>query len=290
MAITMTSTQLTNKTRPARRRPVRSNVDDRPIGDQALSAHGLHVSEAVYWARYYETGDASYEWNNGVLEEKPLPDYRRIAMVGWFLALLRSYLEVNPIAKLLHLEMGFRLAMPDKTTIRKPDLFVVRNDNPVPLRETDRSYHGICDLCVESLSDSSREESERDTVVKKREYALVGVKEYYILDPDGQMAFYRRNEAGAYEPLPADADCVMRSSVLAGFQFRIADLYLMPPQEIMAEDPVYRHFVLLKLQAEIQRAEVAEERAEVAEERMLAERNRAERYAALLRNLGIDVE
>ena len=279
----MTSTQLTNKTRPARRRPVRSNVDDRPIGDQALSAHGLHVSEAVYWARYYETGDASYEWNNGVLEEKPLPDYRRVAMVGWFLTLLRSYLEVNPIAKLLHLEMGFRLAMLDKTTIRKPDLFAVRNDNPVPLRETDRSYHGICDLCVESLSDSSREESERDTVVKKREYALVGVKEYYILDLDGQMAFYRRNEAGAYEPLSADADGVIRSSVLPGFQFRIADLYLMPPQEMMAEDPVYRHFVLLKLQAEIQRAEVAEER-------MLAERNRAERYAALLRNLWIDVE
>ncbi len=288
MAITMTSTQLTTKTRPARRRPARSS-DGRGLGDPAPPAHGLHVSEAVYWARYYETADGSYEWNNGVLEEKPLPDYRRIAMYGWFLTLLRSYLEVNPIAKLLHLEMGFRLAMADKTTIRKPDLFVVRNDNPVPLRETDRSYHGICDLCVESLSDSSREESERDTVVKKREYAVVGVQEYYILDPDGQMAFYRRNDAGAYETLPADAEGVIRSSVLPGFQFRVADLYLMPPQETMAEDPVYRHFVLLKLQAEMQRAEVAEERAEVAEERMLAERNRAERYAALLRNLGIDV-
>ena len=126
MAITMTSTQLTNKTRRSRRRPVRSSVDGRPSGDRTSSAHGLYVAEAVYWARYYETADASYEWNNGVLEEKPLPDYRRIAMYGWFLTLLRSYLEVNPIAKLLHLEMGFRLAMPDKTTIRKPDLFVVR--------------------------------------------------------------------------------------------------------------------------------------------------------------------
>ena len=286
----MTRTQLTNKTRPARRRPVRSNVDGRPIGDQISSAHGLRVMEAEYWARYYEVADGSYEWNNGVLEEKPLPDYRRIAMYDWFLTLLRSYLEVNPIAKLLNLEMGFRLAMADKTTIRKPDLFVVRNDNPVPLGETDRSYHGICDLCVESLSDSSREESERDTVVKKREYAVVGVKEYYILDPDGQMAFYRRNAAGAYEPLPADTDGVICSSVLPGFQFRIADLYLMPPQEMMAEDPVYRHFVLLKLQAEIQRAEVAEERAAIAAERMLAEQQRAERYAALLRDLGIDVQ
>jgi len=70
--------------------------------------------------------------------------------------------------------------------------------------------------------------------------------------------------------------------VLPGFQFRISDLYLMPQQEMMAEAPVYRHFVMLKLQAEMQRAEAAEER-------MLAERDRAERYAALLRNLGIDV-
>lgn len=117
-----------------------------------------------------------------------------------------------------------------------------------------------------------------------------GVNEYYILDPDGQMAFYRRDDAGAYEPLPTDADGVIHSSVLPGFQFRVTDLFLMPPQKMMAEDPIYRHFVLLKLQAEIQRAEIAEERAEVAEDRMVAERIRAERYAALLRDLGIDVE
>jgi Uma2 family endonuclease len=218
-------------------------------------------------------------------------------MYGWFLTLLRAYLEVNPVAKLLFLEMGFRLAMPDKTTIRKPDLFVVRNDNPTPLRETDRSYRGICDLCVELLSDSSKEEVERDTVVKKQEYALVGVKEYYILDPDDRMAFYRRNETGAYVPLLPDADGVVHSAVLPGFRLRIADLYKMPALEEMAEDPIYRDFVLLRYQAEKrrathaeERAEDAEERAEDAEARMLAERARAERYAALLRERGIDVE
>jgi hypothetical protein len=37
----------------------------------------------------------------------------------------------------------------------------------VPLGDKDRSYHGIFDLRIESLSDSSEKEVERDTVVKK---------------------------------------------------------------------------------------------------------------------------
>lgn len=57
---------------------VRSNVNGRGFGEPASSAHGLRVSEAVYWARYYDTADASYEWNNGVLEENPLPDYTTV--------------------------------------------------------------------------------------------------------------------------------------------------------------------------------------------------------------------
>ncbi|MCL4832909.1 MAG: Uma2 family endonuclease [Caldilineaceae bacterium] len=266
------------------------------------SLDGVAVTEDVYWAHYYDTADVSYEWNNGILEEKPVSDYRTVTIYRWFLMLLHAYLEVNPIAKLLLLETGFRLALPDKTTIRKPDLFVVRDDNPVPMQETDRSFRGICDLCVEALSDSTRAEAERDTVVKKQEYAQIGVKEYYILDWDERTAFYRRTPAGAYERIQPDAKGVLRSEVLPGFQFRVADLLTQPTPEDMAEDPVYRHFVLLRFQAVKERAEVAEDRAEVAEDRAAvaedraavaedraaAERLRAERYAAKLRELGIE--
>ncbi len=250
---------------------------------EPLSEHGKAVSEEEYWLHYYEHPDISYEWNNGILEEKPLPDYRRITMYGWFLMLLRAYLEVNPIAKMLFLEMGFRLDMGAQTSIRKPDLFVIRNDNPVVLHDRDRSYRGIADLCVESLSDSTREEVERDTIVKKGEYALVGVKEYYILDPDDEMAFYRPTASGRYARIKPDADDVIHSEVLPGFRFRIADLHHMPSLETMAHDPLYQSFVLVEYQAEIRRAEAAEERAE-------QERIRAERLAARLRSLGFDVD
>ena len=281
------------------------------VVEEAASLHGLHVTEEEYWENYYEKSDVSYEWNNGILEEKPVPDYRRVTMYGWFQQLLHSYLETNPVGKMLFLEVGFRLALADKTTIRKPDLFVVRNDNPISLLETDMSYKGICDLCVESLSISTKEEIERDTVVKKQEYAEVGVREYYILDPDDKTAFYRLGYGGIYATIPEAEEGVIHSEVLPGFRFRVDDLFAMPALETLVEDPVYRPFVLLQYQAakhevEIakERADVAEERAYVAEERADAaeqratdaeiqaaqERARADRLAAMLRQLGIEEE
>ncbi len=65
----------------------------------------------------------------------------------------------------------------------------------VSVRNPDRSFHGVCDLCIEFLSDSTPAEMERDTVHKKEEYAKVGVPEYYILDSlRKHTAFYALNE------------------------------------------------------------------------------------------------
>lgn len=278
---------------------------------------GSPVSEAVYWEQYYEMPDHNYEWNNGILEEKPMPDYQNVVLYRWFLALLEAFLYSQPVAKLVNLEMGFRLKLPHKTTIRKPDLFIVRNDNPVPLLDNDRSFRGICDLAVESISDETRKGIERDTKVKKGEYELVGVHEYYILDALGtHTTFYRRTPKGNYMPIAPTADGVLRSEVLPGFQFRLEDIKRQPTLFQLAEDPVYQEFVLLEYQAakeraELERALAAQERIRAEEERMraseaqaqaaaerirteeaqakaAAERTRAERYAAKLRALGID--
>ena len=80
----------------------------------------------------------------------------------------------------------------NKSVKRKPDLLVVRNDNPNPLHDDDISYKGVCDLCVELLSNSSQAEIERDVTIKKAEYAEAGIREYFILDHTGtHMEFLR---------------------------------------------------------------------------------------------------
>lgn len=217
---------------------------------EPISEDGQYVSEATYWAKYYRHPDSNYEWNNGILEEKPGTTVKQYATYDWLDHLLREFLAVKPIGKKLGRKFGFRLVLPGKITIRKPDLFVVRNDNAITINDNDRAYQGICDLCIESISDATQAEIERDTLHKKVEYCMAGVQEYYILDPSGNhMKFYRRTPTKEYQEIDAGAEKVIRSQVLPGFQFRIADLIRQPRLTWLINDEVYRDFVLPEYRA-----------------------------------------
>lgn len=252
--------------------------------------HGRYVSKEEYWAKWYEA-EHSYEWNNGYLEAKPMSTRAQVLLYQWFLELLRQYMATYQTIDLMFHEIGFSMTIPDpenpsvlKEVVRKPDIGVIRHDNPVHWQNHERSYDGLCDLCIESLSDSDKWEVERDTKTKKSEYAFGGVQEYYILDPaDQHMHFYQRTAAGAYVEMQPDADGILRSQTLPGFQFRRRDLKQLPTLEELALDPVYQGYVLLHYQAATQEAEQERQRAE-------QERQRAKRYAAMLRDLGINVD
>ena len=252
-----------------------------PDGVEPRSDAGRRVSEQTYWETYYRHPDFHYEWSNGVLEQKPVSDFETYCIYAWLLRLLDSFLRARPIAKTVGLDMGFRLALPTGVVIRKPDLAVVRNDNPSPLLPKDESYRGVYDLCIEALSTSKPEHIRRDTVRKHREYAAGGVPEYFILHADpAYQAFLGRTDAGLYTPIPP-RDGVIRSRVLPGFQFRLDDLLTQPSDEHLRDDPIYAGFVLAGWRADRERAETAQRQAD-------AEHRRAEYLAARLRAMGLD--
>jgi hypothetical protein len=241
---------------------------------EAPADHAEWVSETDYWCHYYADADRPYEWNNGRLEEKPVSDQGTYLVYQWFVELLRHYLREHPVGQLAALEMGFRLALPDRTVIRRPDLGLVLAANPAPLLPLDRSYHGIFDLCVEALSDEDRASITRDLVTKKAEYAAAGVPEYYILHrTDGQLGFFSLNPAGRYQPI-APVDGVIQSRVLPGFQFRIDDLKRQPDPDRLLDDPVYP-FVLPGWREADRRAAAAEAQAAAAEAKAATEAERA---------------
>jgi Uma2 family endonuclease len=234
---------------------------------RSVSEDGRLISEEEYWRDYYDESDIHYEWNNGRLEEKPVSDYGTYLVYLWFVELLKRFLDTHPVARLVGLEMGFRLPLPSRTVIRKPDLGVVRTDNPCPLGLEDASYRGIFDLCVEALSDKERQGIERDAVVKKAEYEAGGVREYYILHRKPRhQAFYTRNDAGLYVPIEPDGG-VIRSRVLPGFRFRQSDLLDQPALDVLRDDPVYADFVLPGWRAAEQHAEQQEQARRAAEQR-----------------------
>ena len=248
------------------------------------SAAGRRVSEAAFWRDYYRQSDICYEWNNGVLEEKPVSSQETFLIYAWLRRLLETFLTSHPIAALTGLDMGFRLALPTGTVIRRPDMAVVHNTNPTPLLLKQNAYQGIYDLCIEALSDRRQADIDRDSEQKKREYAEGGVPEYYILHADpGLRGFYRRDAtSGLYRPIP-EHDGVIASSILPGFRFRLADLLRRPEDEALLDDPVYADFVLPGWQRDRARAEAERRRAEDAA-------RRAEAMAARLRELGIDAD
>ncbi len=191
---------------------------------------------------------------------------------------MHRYLETFDHASLINLETGFVLKIDDESDpkgeriqVRKPDIGVILNTNPVSWGALDqRHFDGVCDMVVESVSDSTMEEVLRDTEEKKNDYALGGVKEYYILDPEGEhMRFYALTSEGTYKEIPPDANGVIRSNVLAGLQFRLDDLHRRPGLVELALENVYSEYVLPKLRASIIRAETAS-----------AARTRAEELAA----------
>lgn len=262
-------------------------MTDAPLASiEPVSADGRLVSEAEYWQHWYDAADLSYEWNNGRLEEKPVSDFQTFQVYLWFLELLRHYLRLQPIGKLVALEMGFRMALSSGTVIRKPDLAVVLDTNPVPLDLSDSSYHGVFDLCVEALSTEKPAYVHRDLVVKKAEYAAGGVPEYYVLHHDpGNLAFYARTPGGLYKPLPVEGngdERLVRSRLLPGFQFRLTDLIRRPDLDAMRHDPLYSAFVLPewtraeqeKAMAEQEKAQAEQARAQARQAQVDAERER----------------
>jgi len=242
-----------------------------PAPLEPVSEAGREVSEETYWRDYYFQSDIHYEWNRGRLEEKPVSDYESFLVYHWFMALLSHFLKARPIAKLVALEMGFRLPLSDGVVIRKPDFGVVCDDNPQPLLPHDHSYHGVYDLCVEALSDRKKRDIERDTVTKKAEYAAGGVPEYYILHhaPEHQ-AFFTRTGAGVYAPIEP-VDGVIHSRVLPGFRFRLSDLIERRDDEALRDDPVYGEFVLSRWREDRERADTEARRADAEAERAEAE-------------------
>jgi len=256
-----------------------------------------YVSEQAYWNKYYEMKNVSYEWCNGKLEEKPMADLASFIMYNWFLNLLNEYFSTFPQGTLVGLEIGFKMVLPHQISIRKPDLALIHKSNPIQMKRDERSYKGCYNMCIEFLSDSNQQEIFRDTVIKKAEYEQAGIEEYYILDrKHTETIFYRLNSHGQYDEILPDNNGVIKSSVLTSFQFRYDDLFTLPANEVLREDPVYTAFFQTdynRIQQRLKNAEklAIEEKLRANEEKLRADKEKRRADEEKLRaNEAIDRE
>ena len=134
------------------------------------------------------------------------------------------------------------------------------------------AFEGVRDLIVKEVSDLTLAEVRRDAEEKKRGYALAGVQEYFILDPEDRcMRFHRQTTDRRYAERRPDAAGVIRSQVLPGFRFRRTDLLNLPDPAGLAPDETYAGYVIPGHRDAVNRAEEATAARRHAEERAEAE-------------------
>ena len=167
--------------------------------------------------RCYEGESA--EWVDGWVYPMS-PVGREHQRIGLFLAsLLQEWAEARQAGEVFYEKFQMRLP----TAGREPDVLFVRSEHLDRLAET--YLDGPADLAIEIVSAESKG---RDRGEKYFEYERGGVQEYWLIDPERQVAeFYQLQADGLFRVAEPESG-IYRSRELNGFWLRVDWLWERP--------------------------------------------------------------
>jgi Uma2 family endonuclease len=151
----------------------------------------------------------------------PSPNIPHQRLLGRLYAALHQYFLTSPCGEAFFAPLDVVLSDHD---IVEPDLLVVLNDQSDIV--TKLHVRGAPAILVEVLSPSTRR---RDQTLKHRLYDRVGVREYWLVDPDRDaVTVCRRTDAHELAPaaeLSAASGDSLVSPLLPGFSLLIRELF-----------------------------------------------------------------
>jgi Uma2 family endonuclease len=161
------------------------------------------------------------EWVDGevVPVTPPSDEHARISL---FLAeILSGFVTRTRVGgRVRHAPFQMKLA----SSAREPDVLYASPDKADRFQ---RLYlDGPADLIVEVVSPESRTRDRRE---KFREYALAGVREYWLVEPLKRSCEVFRLSGSAFEPVPAADPSRIESGVLPGFWIDLEWLWMEEP-------------------------------------------------------------
>ena len=129
-----------------------------------------------------------YELLEGELYVTPAPSPLHQRISKRLQRKLEAYFEGRSLGEVFNAPIDLILTPHD---VVQPDLVVVTE----PAHVSDRAIEGPPALVVEVLSPSTRD---HDRTVKARRYAALGIRHYWLVDPEASRIECYRAEAGAY--------------------------------------------------------------------------------------------
>lgn len=187
----------------------------------------LQISNQFFTAEAYfgytAEVESRYELSNGVLLEVP-PESTLNARIAVFL--LSEFLKLVPFSRICHKDAELEVAG-IRASFRIPDLMVLSEAGEAALtgcsRNTVRLDMPVPLLVVEVVSPGN---ASWDYRYKRSEYAVRGVEEYWIVDPErGQVMVLTLNE-GFYDEAVFRGDEVVRSPGLERFELTVNQILL----------------------------------------------------------------
>jgi Uma2 family endonuclease len=117
---------------------------------------------------------------------------------------------------------------------REPDVFYI---STARVLEAAGNYPNGADLVIKVVCGSPADR-DRDLVRKRRDYALAGIPEYWIVDPQEQVIFVLQLDRNEYvEHGRFTAGDTATSALLSGFVLPVADVWASAKYLAIRRDP-----------------------------------------------------
>jgi Uma2 family endonuclease len=173
--------------------------------------HGKHMSLAEFEHAHGQEGYL-YELSRGAIAVMDVPKPKHLLSVVGVRNQLVAYQLAHPEAISI-IAGGFdcKLLIWDLESERHPDITVYLT---MPPTGNDVWSRWLPELVIEVVSRSSRR---RDYFEKREEYLALGVKEYWIIDPERQLLLALRRVRGKWKEITVKHGEKYETALLSGF-------------------------------------------------------------------------
>ncbi|MEM9828442.1 MAG: Uma2 family endonuclease [Planctomycetota bacterium] len=159
------------------------------------------------------------ELSDGRLEVLAMPTERHQLVALWLYRKLDDWVKANQLGIALAAPMRMRTS---EGRFRDPDVLFMRGEHS---SRRHNAYWDGADFVAEVVSE---DDPDRDRVVKRQEYAKVGIPEYWILDPRDQSIAVLVLDPGQSEyreAMVVSGQEIARSIHLPGFEVVTAEAF-----------------------------------------------------------------
>ncbi len=195
-----------------------SSITEKPDAQTSPSGEPAPLRMTFEEFLAWDGGTTITEWVDGEVVTMSPVALKHQKISQFLITILGLYVQKNDSGTVL--SAPFVMRFMNKRRGREPDLMFISRERAELIKKN--YLDGAADLAVEIVSPES---IERDRTIKFAEYEAARVREYWLIDPDGEQAEFYALAADKRYRLQDAPKGVYRSRVIEGFSLRVAWLW-----------------------------------------------------------------